>query len=430
LASLPGCIPGLVLTPPLGRPAFLADLGHITGAEAIRELRGDPGFSRERLGEEARTWYDALWAALKQPDQRTLLDRLASSDDLYQYGRTVHANVVALLTVFRFTGDLALLDEVDRLAEQMRASLADSWRGGAKSVRPGRDGYLNWVYRHSDGVHLGKDLHETNEMRTHALVAQFAWAFANNRDLTSPGGVDYGERADFWTGYLQNHFEKKWRERSGVRWPKFPFLSRPYVHPTTTFVKYHYYMYRLTGREPYAREAERLSGLVFDEFREVATDSVSALVWRRAIISGSMRGSTDYLMPTTYSDNVMSDAVDLYFEGFYGWRDERVLRGIATTLSEFVMDNGATDFARDIGGGVSRAGIRATSSREWERQTQQKYSAQAFALLSFWDEADKVRQVSRQVFEAMPPKHRYVFIPAGLFIDAVLSELAGTVAFH
>lgn len=383
------------------------------------DLRGDPAFDPNALPAEVRCWYEELWSVIVDPDRAREVTASAASDDLYTYARPLQTHVVALLTAFRVTGDLALLDEVDRLAQHMRAALEDGWRGPAAADRDGTDGYLNWVWRGSDSrQYAGRDVHETDEMRTHALVAEMAYAFAVNADLESPHGVDYAERAAFWRTYLVDHFEAKWRARSGAPWPEFPFLSRPHMHETVAFVRYHHYMAALTGKDAYAREAERLTEIVFGNMREASTASGPALVWPRSILSEG--GQVDYLMPTTYARYVMSDAVDLHLEGVGRWADASVPTEMARSLAWFVMDDGADSFARDVGGGEARAGIRP-APESWVRFTPAKYVVSPYALVTAWDDSGRVAEVSRAVYSAERAARRDVFIPAGLMLASALA---------
>src|SRR5690606_37195696 len=263
------------------------------------DLTGESGFTPDQLPASVRCWYEALWAVLQNPGRSAYYTSRADRYDLYTYSREMNTHINALLTSLRVTGDLAILDEVDRLAQHMRAKLEDTWTRGAGRDSGSRDGYLNWVWdRDGSDQHRGRDIHEIDEMRTHALVAQFAYAFKANEGLEGPHDVDYAERAAFWTDYLVNHFEAKWRERHRVPWPEFPFLTRPHMHETVDFIRYHHYMYLLTGREPYKGEALRLTEVAIGNLVEVASEAGPALVSPRSVLS--LGGSLEYLMPSTY----------------------------------------------------------------------------------------------------------------------------------
>ncbi|MBX3144961.1 MAG: hypothetical protein KF813_14475 [Trueperaceae bacterium] len=391
----------------------------VTVSKARIGLRGDQDFDPADLTDAARCWYEELWRVIHDPNQQRLVMNMVLSDDLYLYSRTVNTHISALLFAFRVTGDLDILDEVDRLAQNMRSLLKDSWRGANGLGSGGTDGYLNWVWRQSSDTSLrGRDTHVTDEMRTHSLVAAFAYAFEANRELTSPNGVDYAERADFWTDYLVNDFEAKWRERERVPWPRFPFLSRPHVHETVSFIRYHHYLYLLTGQDAYRREALRLTEVVLGNFRGVETPSGVALVTPRSILS--LGGSEDYLIPTTYARYVYSDAIDLYLEGVGAWSEERVVSGLVLALTEFVIDDGSDSFSRDIGGGEARGGIRAAAERQWERMTRERFVSSSFALFSAWDKGTTLAAVSAGAYARIPTRDRPAYVPAGLLAFEIL----------
>ncbi len=385
------------------------------------DLRGDPSFDPASLPADVLCWYEALWDVIDDPERAAYFTRRADRDDLYTYSREVNNHLVALFTAFRVTGDLELLDEIDRLAQHMRAQLDDSWHGAASLDRGAVDGYLNWVWDQDESLaHKGRDLHEIDEMRTHSMIAQVAYAFAANADLESPNGVDYAERAAFWTDYLRDHFEAKWRERHRVPWPEFPFLERPHLHETLEFVRYHHYMYLLTGEEPYEAEARRLSRVAFENFREADSPSGPALVTPRSVLS--MGGSLDYLLPSIYFRHVVATVVDLHFEGVEPWSDEEVMTMLANTLSGFILDGQGDGFARDVGGGVERAGLEPSGEGNWSRISPSVYNISAFALLAAWDDSGEVADVSAGVHEHRGEREKSVFIPSGLLLRAALGS--------
>lgn len=372
----------------------------------------------------AERWLEEIMDTVGDEDRSAYATELADSDDLYQYSRALHTYIVSLLTAYRLTGDDDLLAEVDRLAEIMRSHLDDSWRDTDDNRSRGRDGYRNWVWRGSNRDHRGKDLNEIDEMRTHALVAEFAWAFETQRGTETDDGTDYGERADFWKEYLREDFEAKWRERKDVPWPKFPFMGRPYVHETVSFIKYHYYMYRLTEREEYLREAKRLTDIVLAEFQEVETDEGPALVWTHALVRQG--GDREFLQPTTYARYVFADAVDLHLEGFDRWADPELVRGLANTLAQFIIDEDEMEMARDIGGGERRAGLRPSSDDDWSGPTYTQYAISPFALLAAWDESGIVVEFSERVHERLDSDQRSILVPAGLLLAAATADCGTT----
>ena len=184
-------------------------------------LRIDLTFNEKQLPVEARLWYSRFWAGLRNPSQYPNATALAQSNDTYNYGRPLNTHITTILQLLRVTGDQRLLDEVDRLTELMRAKLKDRSILTVGGSTYQADGYLNWVWQYNEPSYVGTDIHEMDEILTHSLVASYAYAFQVNRDLDPR----YAERAQFWTNYLKNHFEAKWRKRKKIP-TGFPFLER------------------------------------------------------------------------------------------------------------------------------------------------------------------------------------------------------------
>jgi hypothetical protein len=354
----------------------------------VWSLRGDPGFEVGSLGGSAAAWYGrVLWEIdeSRSGSNGAWALEAAGSDCLYRYGRSVHTYVQSVLAVFRLTGDLRLLDHVDRIAERMALELRDGWRGTADGSDGVQDGYRNWVRRYAAGVHQGKDTNMRDDARTSALVAQVAYALHVNRDLESPGGRDYGGHADFWLTYLVDDFEAKWRERRDV--PEgFPIMGRPHTHDYYSWMKWHHYMGLLTGDVGYAAEAERMADVLWGEVREVATPAGTAYVWARSIVS--LNGSADYLMPATYASMVFADVVELHLEGFHRWGSVVEVERFARTVTELMrgVELGSGEaLASDVGGEVARAGIATDSDGPWRRVSTHGFGGSNFPLISAWD---------------------------------------------
>lgn len=319
----------------------------------------------------------------------------AASDDLHAYGRNLHTHIQSLLIALRLTGDLRLLDEADRLTTIMREYLHDSWRGTRDGTSQ-RDGYVNWVWRGStDAEHAGKDVNKLDEMRTHSLIALVAYALDLNRDLSSPGGRNYGASADFWEDYLVNTFEAKWRAREGVS-SGFPIMIRADGHVYYSWLKWHYYMGLLTGNSAYTRQAERMAGMIWNnELKTVSTSTGTAYVWARHIVSEG--GNERYLQPFNYARYNFADAVELHLEGFSRWADANEMSRYANTISGLMIDRaGARStfdwFASDVGGGSARAGIPSDPS--WSRGTIYKYQASGLPMFMAWDSSGRIKSIT------------------------------------
>jgi len=382
-------------------------------------LRGDAGFLISQLSGAQRTHYERLLQELNDPAKLRELERLASRDDIFEYGRGLGGHIRTVLTVFRVTGDLALLDHVDHLAELMRAELADGWRGTNDGTCGTSDGFLNWVYRYVDTPEMqGKDTRHIDEMQTHAIVAMFAYALDLNRDLVSPSGRNYGAHADFWKDYLVNHFEAKWRKRRNVP-SGFPILTRTSTTVYHAWLSWHYYMGRLTGNGAYTREAERMSRYLTDDLRAVSVHGGEALVWARGLHSlGDSLGLS--LQPTNYTSIVYAVNVDLHLEGFHDFAATRRIHGIARTFTHFVMDTSdpvRNGFARDIGGGVDRVGL-AASATSWPRRSVDWFQGSQVPLIAAWDTSGDLVDVTQRAQASLPRSRDTSRLAAGLFLEA------------
>ena len=347
-------------------------------------LQGDPTFDPRNLSLQQRAWHNQLSHLIANPADGFDPYTFASRDCLYYYGRTLQTYVQGILIAFRVTGDLALLDHVDEIAERMRAQLSDGWRDTLDGTDGTSDGYLNWVHRYRDSnTYQGKDLHVVNEMKTHALIATIAYALHLNRDHPSPSDRDYGAHADFWIDYLLNHFEAKWRERLDVP-SGFPIMTRPQAHTFHNWTKWHYYMGLLTGNTNYTAEAERMAEIAMHELRTVSTPLGDAYVWSRSF--ASVGGSDDFLIPSVYARYVFGNVVEFHLEGFGFWADASHLERFSRTFTQLMMDEPdpfRDGFASDVGGGRTRAGL--PSDPNWNRVTARHYVGSSFALIAPWD---------------------------------------------
>lgn len=360
-------------------------------------LRGDPLFDAASLTGDAAARYETLLTSIRQGSGDVDPLRLASRDDIYTYGRTLQTYVQAVLSAFRRTGDLTLLDHVDEIGAVMRAQLRDRWRDTLDGTST-RDGYLNWVQRYvKSSTFHGKDVHKLDDMKSHGMVAMIAYTLHANRDLVSPGGRDYGASADFWRHYLVEHFEAKWRERSGIE--DFPFLHHSEAHVYLTWARFHYYMWKLTDDARYGAEATRMADRVWDDFRNVETSAGTAYVWSRAVISD--RGVNDLLQPVTYARYMFGDMMELHLEGFHRWADPEEMARIARTFTELIVDTDdpvRQGFASDVGGGRPRAGL--PSDPAWNRMTPDTYRASLLPFLAAFDASGQVSRITNEIERA------------------------------
>ena len=338
-----------------------------------------------------------MWAEIDGHRAERINDAL--SDDIFVYARSLASHVQAVLIVFRMTGDLALLDHVDTIAEAMRSKLADGWRGTNDGTDGTKDGYLNWVFRPGGSdSHAGKDTRRIDEIGAHANVAAIAYALEANRDLSSPTGRNYAERADFWKGYLVNHFEAKWRDRYSRPYPQFPVLNTE--GQTGTYFKWlrwHYFMGKLTGDSAYSIEATRMADIFWDHMYEIDTPSGTAYVWAAGI--AALDGpNSDLLNASTYTGHFYGNSVELHLEGFHHWASNENMRRLARTFTEFIIDTDdpvKNGMASDVGGAENRLHLKPDTDRT--RLGLPQYRDRNYAFIAAWDATGKITRLTTEV---------------------------------
>jgi hypothetical protein len=361
-------------------------------------LRGDPSFSASKLSGETKLWHDRLWAAISNSRQSPNPTELAGSNNLYDYGRGLNTYITSLLHAFRVTGDLRILDEIDRLAQIMRTKLKDSSILTVGGSSPKSDGYLNWIYNR-DNEYKGTDVHEMDDMLTHSMVAAVAYAFHINKDLNSK----YQERANFWTNYLKNHFEAKWRARK-KKATGFPFLEKKLTHAYAQWNRYHYYMYKLTGEKGYYDEAVRMAQVVKNGVKTVSTPIGQAAMWDHGMPHNG--GKTHGPQPSNYARYTIQAMADLSLEGFNAYAESGFMERVAHTVAALVLNKAPSALAGKIDGSGS-TGVSI-------------YGISPFAQVSLWDKSGLVKTISEQIYkntESNTSTPRRIYTPTGLMMS-------------
>lgn len=321
------------------------------------------------------------------------LERLAGSGRVQDLSRHLNLQLTGVLAALRATGDRALLEKVRVVMERERETLRDT----------NADGYLNWRYlaarpADSPGLH-GTDEHVMEEIMAHSVVAQAAYAFKLNRDLDGK----YGEAAAFWEDYLVNHYEAKWRERTGQT--GYPIIEKNLFHPYVNNTRYYHYMFKLTGNDAYRRERDRQVEVIK---RHLLPDG-EAFVWTHAVneYHGSRGGKMWWsYQPVGYAGEAMSPLADLGLEGVL---DQNTMRGVAKTLSEKLLDgrNRGSFMAGDVGEVRPARYYSPFLGRSVFINSISKgrggtfyFGSRGYALLAPWDETGEVADRAATVHNA------------------------------
>ncbi|ADI13647.1 hypothetical protein [Truepera radiovictrix] len=289
--------------------------------------------------------------------------RMADSGDLYVYGRNMNHYLTSLILAYRTTGDRRLVQQIDTVMNRMQGTLRDTTG----------DGFRNWRYlRSGSGSFYGRDTHEMDEMMTHSVVAAAAYTLRQ---------AGFNSSADFWTNYLRNDFEAKWRRRKGVR-SGFPFLTRNLMHPYVQWIRYHHYMGKLTGDSGYTAEARRMARIVENNMRSVNTPSGTGYVWdHRVQLSGR---ASNGCQPMVYVRLTTQGLADLATQGvFSNTFMQRVANGMAHV--------GLKSTDGQLAGNICGSGTY--SNRSAVRNF-------PYAQIASWDRSGRLRTAAERVYNA------------------------------
>ncbi|NDJ77045.1 MAG: hypothetical protein GYB65_12390, partial [Chloroflexi bacterium] len=346
---------------------------------------GDPNFDPNNLPPDIRLWYDRSWAAISNGRTYPDPDRAAESGDLYRMGRTLNAHVTALSVGLRVTGDLSYLDEIDRLMQITRGTLHD-YNG---------DGYLNWRWLlDSNSMYYNNDHHKMDEMFTATLVASAAYALKSNEQFDPL----YGQHADFWIDYLENHFLAKWESRGGI--------EKSLTHAFADFTRFYLYMYYLTGDQAYLTEANRRAGVLDNMMVRTNTGNGIAFTWDHRVPN---MGKNPYgCQPTVYGISTLMTVQELALEGFNVYADNNYMAHYATTFRELVMRYGTTKMSGDVCGSGE------------ERIT--KFMITSIPGLSLWDDTGELFDLSVRIFEENENDDNPQGVIVPIYIMLALSE--------
>lgn len=378
-------------------------------------MRGDMEFDQSAIPPDLAPYYQDVLDTLELPNYYPNALAAAETGDLYQLGRVVNVHVTTLLMLLRYTGDLRLLDAVDVPMQAARAALEDT----------NGDGYRNWRWLHDprNPQWYGEDFHVMDEVMTHGLVAAVAWAYQTNRRLTSPAGINYGERADFWSRYLRNDFEAKWKSRNGTS--GYGYIRVDLMHPYLQSIRYFHYMGLLTSDEGYTRRAQNLALDLLEELREVDTSTGPAYVWGMGLRT---KGSAvRFTQPTLYANYTVQTMQELALEGMEPFAEPDFMTKVARMVTTFVFDNGTSDFSIDIAGNTAIQGLEPApyipNDAAYDRLTRAHWAIMAYSALAHFDSTGEIASMNLAIFSAIERPSssvpQRIYIPAAFVITGL-----------
>ena len=405
----------------------------LIGPAGSWSLQADPSFAEGSLPEAARRWHRRVWAAIENPNARYDLVELAATGNLRNYGYDFNQQMTMLFTALRATQNPEFVDLIAELADVMADQMVTKWYDESRNVwvtpNDGTAGYRRFLYDHGSSGWNGKDTQVLATVLSHGMIANMAYVFEANRHVPSPTGVDYGAKADFWIDYLRNDFEAIWRIRTGKDWPTLPLWSHKIAHSWKSQMRWAFYMYKLTGLEPYLKAAEDYAAGVLRNTYVIDTPLGDGVIWSHRLMQA------DYgLQPIAYARYEYGIEGDIALEGGLRGIDEAYMAMHARSLAHFVMDNGARDFAFDVGGMASRTGAAILgggsetlptrdpwddSGLTWGRESTARYALSTFTHLGAFGAQARIGDVSTQIYrdrEADLDNPRNLAIPSGMLL--------------
>ena len=229
------------------------------------------------------------------------------------------------------------------------------------------------------------------------------WLLRSPTPSMSTAIVDprYAERAEFGN-YLKNHFEAKWRKRENKA-TGFPFLEKNLTHSYMQWIRYHFYMAKLTGNKTYEDEALRMAGVINNQIKQVSTSIGTGDMWDHGM---TVLGVSSYgAQPTHYARYTVQGAADLAAEGFSIFGQSGYMDRMSVTLANYVMDGNLSAYAGNIDGSASGS------------ETFDVYTISPWAMLGRWDKTGEIQVETDRVYKKMessPENPRRIFLPAGM----------------
>lgn len=307
-------------------------------------------------------WHKRLLATISNPRFHPDLEpkKLASYGDLFRLGRQLNEYMTGLILAYRKTDDPVIAKQIDTILNIAKSKLRDT----------NGDGYQNWTYQADFNaearLYYGRDDHHMDEMLTHSMVASAAYTLKQ---------AGYSSSAAFWTDYLRNDFEAKWRERKNKP-TGFPFLDHKLMHPSTSFIRYHLYMYKLTGKSEYYDEAKRLAGLVKDTMRL----SDGGYVWSH--FRGTMSGCQP-MVYVRYTTQALADLATADPNLF----DATFMKRVAYTMAYKALKD--TDGTKLAGNSCGTGGTYGTV---------RTFSQSPYAQLAPWDGSGRLKTATERAY--------------------------------
>ncbi len=316
-------------------------------AAALTSLAAPHAHAATRaLTPEETIWRDRVVAGMAASN--VLMDNTMTGGDSYAIGREGGNYTQALILSFRATGERQFLDRVLVLSNLAKAQLRDAWLDGTT------DGYTAWLWTvdPTNATYYGKDTNWLDESISSGTVALWMWTFHANRSLDPA----YGVAADYWRGWLENHFLAKWYARAGGAIPAWntPFAGfyKPDTEPRSANWRLAYYLWKVTGNTFYLDRANEIRAQLQASL-QVNPSVPSAYRWARQLDPATLDWQA-----VNYANYFARVAIEMNLEGVEFFSSPVTMKRWAGTFRDVVYVSslpGRTTMKNDVNGAGSTA---------------------------------------------------------------------------
>lgn len=298
------------------------------------------------LTPEETTWRDRVVAGMAASN--VLIDNTMTGGDSYAIGREGGNYTQALILAYRATGDRQFLDRVLALSNLAKTQLRDAWLDGTT------DGYTAWLWLvdPANPTYYGKDTNWLDESISSGTAALWMWTFHSARSLDPA----YAAAADYWRGWLENHFLAKWYARAGGALPAWntPFAGfyKPDTEPRSANWRLAYYLWKVTGNTFYRDRASEIRAQL-EASLQINPAVPSAWRWAR-----QLDPATQEWQAINYANYFARVAIEMNLEGVEFFSSPATMKRWAGTFRDVVYVNslpGRTTMKNDVNGGGSTA---------------------------------------------------------------------------
>ena len=327
----------------------------------------NPNFDIGTLNDpETEAWYRRVGLEIEAEKTETCLPDGTSPED-YPYfpssptvaacsatkhyvGRSLNFYVTSLLTLFRLTGDAALLEEVDRVMEITRNRLADT----------DGDGFRNFGRVAAYGPN---DFNTKEDILAHAFIPEIIYVFQKNA-AASTSAHDYAAHADAWFKYLRNDFEAKWALQRKTRDTE-GLPQRDLMHPWMEMLRYTVYMAKLVPEDArYVRLRDAMATAALSDFKTDVTPEGDAFVWSHVVRQTLPDPNTcTAFQMGTYPQQTMNAFMDLALEGYGEFSSNKAVLKMSRTLSESLLNPNEKAFMYKDVGGLRNGSLNTTNPK-------------------------------------------------------------------